>query len=346
MKENQIELVRPWWNHKSYHEEKFSDVTVLICQRKTKELITLCLESLLNFYPDIKVLVVDGDSQDESTTYLKFKSSLYPNVKIWERTGINSHGVTMDEAIKTKIDTKYVLLMDSDVITIRGGWVEEMLASMMMGSYAIGALMLVSRSNYAIGGPKDDTDILRYIHPSTGMYDVGQYKKMAPFADHGAPCVFNMIDAEEKGLIVDYYPVDKYVAHLSGASWCYPKPIWPHGFNVRPIPFVTFIVPLKFFGKIYFQKYNYFDIVYESQFIKENVVMHQYGEKEVANCVYQNRMLVNGEYVCELEEDHIVIEEMMILFIDSIIKNTKEELDIFGIKFIKRNKWQQENALR
>lgn len=343
---NQVELVRPWWRYKKHHEDKWRDVTVLICQRKTKELITLCLESLLNFYPDINILVVDGDSHDESTIYLKFKSALYPNVKIWERKGRNSHGETMDEAIKTRIKTKYVLLLDSDIIVHRGGWIEDLESMMVMGIYAAGALMLVTRKNYACGPPDNEEDTLRYVHPSTGMYNVEKYKKMSPFADHGAPCVFNMIDAEKRGLKVEYYPVDRYVSHLSGASWCVPKPIWPHGFNVRPVPFVTFIVPMKFFGKIHFQKYNYFDIVYESTYDYGDVIMHEFGQRNVGNNVYRNRILVTGEYICELEEHHIVVEEIMTMFIDSVIKDPKEELDIFGIKFIKRNKWQQENALR
>jgi len=207
--------------------------------------------------------------------------------------------------------------------------------------------MLVTRSNYAIGLPKDEDDVLRYVHPSTGMYDVEQYKKMEPFADHGAPCVFNMLDAEKKNLIVDYYPIDRYVAHLSGASWCVPKPIWPHGFNVRPVYFMT-IIPYgteQMYESLYCQKYQWFDIVFEGVYVKEHIIMHQFGERNVGNSNYQNRMLVNGEYVCEINECvSATFEEK---FINYIIENgAVDELEIDNIKIVKRNKWQQENALR
>lgn len=348
MKE-QVALVRPWWHGKEYNEEIFKDVTVLICQRKTKELITLCLESLLNFYPDIKVLVVDGDSQDESTVYLKFKSSLYPNVKIWDRSGINSHGVTMDEAIKSRIQTRYVLLMDSDVITIRGGWIEDLIDIMKAGIYAAGALMLVTRSNYAIGEPKDENDILRYIHPSCGMYDVERYKMLESFADHGAPCVYNMMDAEKKGMEVKYYPVDMYTAHLSGASWSVPKPIWPHGFNVKPTPFLTFIIySEKSIVMLMNQSVKYFDVVYaDNTPTEENVIMHEYGERKVNNTFYKNRMLVTGEYVCEINPEQLILDSNFIVnFVKEVISNPSDEIEINEIKIIRRNKWQQENALR
>lgn len=344
----EVELVRPWWHHKEYHEKKLKDVTVLICQRKTKDLITLCLESLLNYYPDVNVLVVDGDSQDDSSLYLKFKSTLYPNVQLWDRKGVNSHGVTMDEAIKSRIQTKYVLLMDSDVIMIRPGMIEGMIVDMELGFYATGALMRVTRENYAIGLPKNEDDVLEYIHPSTGMYDVEKYKKMSPFVDHGAPCVYNMIDAADMGYGVCYFPTDKYVAHLSGASWCIPKPIWPHSFNVRPIPPVTFILnSTSSFEMLNKQTNKWFDIMLNTDVKRDHIVMHEFGERQVNNNVYENRIVVTGEYICELFGTEVVSHEFMKFFLYEIIKfGDKDELLVEGVKFVKRNVWQLQDALR
>jgi len=75
-KHSAIDLIRPFWN---YHRQ-WNDITVLICQRNTKTLIQLCLESLLTYYPNIPILVVDGNSDDDSILYLRYKSLVYPKI--------------------------------------------------------------------------------------------------------------------------------------------------------------------------------------------------------------------------------------------------------------------------
>jgi len=296
-----VELVRPFWNHVEYHNSLWAkrSITVLICQRQTKYSTKLCLESLLNFYPDIPVLVVDGDSQDDSLLYLKVKSSLYPNVKLWERTGRNSHGETMDDAINKFIKTKYVMLMDSDTIVMRGGWIEEMLDQFKNDNlYATGTRMLVTRKGEACGAPEDENDVLLYAHPSLSIYDVEKYKLLTRFVDHGAACCHNNVDAEIHGYEIGYYPVDKYVAHLSGASWCVPRTIWSCDNNVMSRPLITFILSDRG-SYIGIQDYNDFNAVFESDFVSENIVIHGLESTSVRNCLYPIRFNVTGEYVCD-----------------------------------------------
>src|SRR5574343_402935 len=128
----QIGMVRAFWNEAEYHRQlwKEKDITVLITQSKTLDITKLTLESLLNFYPDIPIFVVNNSPVDPSGDYLRYKQALLPNVKVWDREGINSHGTSMDEAIRNHITTKYILTLDSDIIIERGGWVEMMLDQM------------------------------------------------------------------------------------------------------------------------------------------------------------------------------------------------------------------------
>ncbi|MDD4970791.1 MAG: glycosyltransferase family A protein [Paludibacter sp.] len=353
-----IGLVRPFWNFEQFHRDlwKDLDVTVLICQRKTKNITQLCLESLLRFYPDIPILVVDGNSQDDSTLYLDYKSIICPNVKVWHRTAeLNSHGVTMNEAIHGYITTEYVLLMDSDVITMRYGYIEGMLQQMKehrmseKPMYATGTLMLVTRQNFACGAPDNISDVLRYAHPSCSLYHVPTYKSLnAPFTDHGAPCVYNMLAAESHGLIIGYWPVDKYVAHLSGASWCVPKTIWNHDNDVPLRPFLTFIVTnekqvLELAG----QEDHDFDIVPLGNLVSDSVVVHDAEALLVTNHLYDLRFRIHGEYVCHLNFTIDRVDKIIVTLMKKAVIEYKapDELFVGGLRIVKRHVWQRKDCL-
>lgn len=235
-------MIRHTWQGRS----AMPQVTVLICQRKTPDAIRLCLESLLQWYPDVDVLVVDGDSQDEGSTYLAMKQALYPNVRVHTfRSDRHSHGEIMDMAIRTLITSDYVVLMDSDVVTMRGGWIEPML---FMGAYAIGTGMNVGIKAEGCGPAQGPEDEVLYIHPSLAMIHREKYLTMAPFKDHGAPCISNMIDAKERGYKVVDFPVENYTLHLSGSSWTAPRTVWWHDNNVMIRPMLTIVNPTSFVG--------------------------------------------------------------------------------------------------
>lgn len=346
------DLVRPFWNSNDYHKKVWEEknITVLICQRKTMDATRLCLESLLKFYPDIPVLVVDGNSEDESTLYLHYKSSLYPNVKVWDRVGLNSHGETMDEAIRQFITTKYVLLMDSDVISERHGYIEGMLEQFKENGnlYATGNLMLVTRQNQACGAPYDESDVLKYAHPCCSIIDVDVYKTLQPFINHGAPCVNNMIDAEIHKLDVDYFPVDKYTSHLSGHSWTDPKTIWNNDHDVLFRPLVTFIIYFDSHRDWLFgQTMKDFDMVFPGKRSSFNVVVHD-GTAPVSlnNLIFDIRFNVKGEYICDLDENFDIINENIVEKLSKeVANNPSDTIIIDNITFVKRKFWQRNQAL-
>lgn len=348
----EVPMVRPWGIDESYHTKQWSekDITVLICQRKTKDLIQLCLESLLRFYPDINVLIVDGESGDDSLRYIKYKELITPNVRVWERLGKvlgkhTSHGVTMDEALRNQIKTKYVLIMDSDVIIQRGGWIEEMLNQFASDDklYATGTLMLVSRSGEACSLPKDDSDILRYAHPSCSIINREMYIGLKPFGDHGAPCVWNMISAEDAGLNIGYYPVDKYVAHLSGSSWTEPRTIWRHDFGVLIRPFVTFVVEQT--NNIQLMDTDY-DVVFAGPPFYQEVVIHGDLPTKTDPKKYPIRFNVTGEYVCEVSSLKLSAEFLTKAKDQCINLGAPDEFQVDGLALIKRNIWQQKKSVQ
>ena len=338
-------MVRSFWGG---GEKKLQNVTAIICQGKQKELTQLCLESLLSFYPDLPVFVVNGSPEDfQSTYYLRYMSYKYENVTVWDRGGLNSHGEMMHDAM-TKVSTDYVLLLDNDIIVERGGFIEGMLEQM-NDCYATGTLMIVTRENEACGTPKDEADILRYAHPSCSMYNRKMYFDFPKFKNHGAPCVFNMIGAEHKGLKIGSYPIDQYVSHLSGASWCIPPTIWADDHGVKLRPFFTFIMSnQRQFEQLKHQSDHDFDIVTWGNSILKDVIIHD-GKpvKNVDNHLYDLRFKVIGEYVIPLNENLVEIYFEFVRVAKQHIIDAKlpDQMEVSGLRIIKRSHWQYNDCL-
>lgn len=348
-----IEMIRSFWD---YHQE-WKDITVLICQRKTKILIQLCLESLLTFYPDIPILVVDGNSQDDSTLYLRYKSLVCSNITIWERKIVeskefNSHGNSMHEAITDHIKTKYALLLDSDTIIKRGGFIEGMLSQFENPKlYATGTLMIVSNSDAGNGTPKTEEDILKYPHPSCSMFRTDIYKQLIPFGDYGSPCVYNVQDAISKGWEIGTFPIDKYVMHLSGASWTTPRTIWSCDNDIFIRPFISFIIDNeKQFSQLYKQDDLDFEIIplLQKEYL-DNIVIHCHEAGEIVkNRIFRIRFNVHGEYVCVIDNSISRIDKnfVHIVKLEIINSSAPDEINIGGLQLVKRKIWQFRHALR
>lgn len=383
-----IGMVRPTWSRREEFlaEWKAKDITVLINQRKTKDVTRLCVESLLRWYPDIPILILDGDSQDDSTLYLKWKEVTNPNITVRnyacnEGSKHTSHGSMMHSAICAMINTKYVLLLDSDTITERGGWIEKMLAQIKdefryltteernsgkynhplihAPIYAVGSLMLPGRKGEAIKPPQDETDVLRYAHPSCSIIDREKYLEIAKTfthwpdgqvipniaSDHGSPLVWNMMGAADLGYRVEYFPVDKYVSHLSGASWCEPQTIWPDDHDVCYRPFVTFLA--YFDNNIQAQtESSYETIILPIKASAFNVVIHGNEPIKSSNNFYELRFDVHGEYICVIEKLKIINANFVEFYMWKAIElNAPDEFEMDGLKFVSRRTWQKRECL-
>ena len=356
MSEKHTHLVRPSWDYGEIHREKWieKDITVIICERNTSDILKLCLESLLRFYPDIPILIVEGGSTDDSINYVRYMSITTPNITLWERGGVNAHGIMIDDAIRDHTTTKYVLLFDSDVIVCRGGWIEEILYKMNENDlYAMGTLLFVTNKNDACGQPKDDSDILRYAHPSCSIIQTDLYKTLRPGTNHGAPLVYNMQDAHKAGYKIEYYPIEHYVAHLSGASWCDPKTVWIDDYDICVKPFFTFIVDLpEHILYLKNQTDRDFEIITTGEIGGENIHIyrrdgHGYTKYTPNSNIYPLRFRVHGEYVCNLLSSVKEIDSTFIRIAkqEIIAKGVPEEIQVGGLQLIQRKLWQERDAV-
>lgn len=346
--------------------ETFQDLTVLICQRKTPDVTKLCLESLLAWYPGIKVLVVDGDSKDESSMYLAMKQALYPNVRVHTYQGErHSHGEIMDYALRQLITSRYVLLMDSDVVTMRGGWVEGMLnylentvfdgvtvmtkgvdvaieelADRVLSGlpppprYAIGTVMSMGIKAEGCGPAESEEDTVLYAHPSLSMINREMYLTMEPFKDHGAPCISNMVDAKEKGYLVADYPVENVSLHLSGSSWTAPRTVWWHDNDVMVRPMLSIIGGHSEYGA------NDIEVIpiYHTAKRWDSIITWDMLKVEDYDVnMFNIRFNVRGEYVVIGPVSNEAIE----LWRECVVSITGDDMHLLGHNFIRRKEWQR-----
>lgn len=352
MSEKVTPLIRPEWDFEEFHIQEWrkKDVTIVMAERDTANVTKLCLESLFRFYPDIPVVIVDGGSQDDSINYVRFLQASKQNVCLWERFGRNGHGDMLNEGIRNYVETKYALIMDNDCIVRRGGWIEEMLQIMNTTDiYALGSLMLVTYQGDGCGDPADESDVLRYTHPSCSMIRLSEYLQLAPFVEHGAPLVHNMKEAQDKGKRIEYFPVEKYVMHLSGASWTNPyRTMWRDDFDVNLRPFITFIVrDTSNLIVLQRQADKDFDIVLAGTRGTDLIHIFNSGQKNVDNDLYPLRFKVQGEYVCELNLVSYGLDDYHVTNMKSklIAAGLPDEIEINGMKIIKRKLWQSREAI-
>ena len=110
--------------------DKSCEVTIIVPNYKTPDLTRLCLRSLRK-YTDcsrIKVVAVDNDSQDESTTYLRsLKWITLVERKTDGESGPAMHANALDEVMKM-IDTPLVLVIHTDTIMISDKWLDFLLS--------------------------------------------------------------------------------------------------------------------------------------------------------------------------------------------------------------------------
>jgi GT2 family glycosyltransferase len=105
-------------------------VTICVVNYKTPDLTRLCLRSIRKYtdYP-YKLLVIDNNSQDKSTDYLKSLDWIRL-VERKDKTNDSSGGYAHAAALDMGLDiceTEYFMAMHSDTFVHRPGWLGELM---------------------------------------------------------------------------------------------------------------------------------------------------------------------------------------------------------------------------
>ena len=107
-----------------------------------------------------------------------------------------------------------VLLFDSDVEFDRPGFAEGLAALMTPGIVAAGQLLMLDRAWFRHIGLSRTPAPLPYVHPALHLVRRSVYLRLAPYGQHGAPCLWTALDARRKGLQGRDFPVWDYARHL------------------------------------------------------------------------------------------------------------------------------------
>lgn len=104
------------------------DLTVLIPAKNNLDYIQVCINSFLEFYPDYKnnIVVFDDESTDGTKEWLEqenIKRISWKNYAVKKQFELKKFSFIIVEAM-LQIHTKYLLMLDSDIFFLRGGFIE------------------------------------------------------------------------------------------------------------------------------------------------------------------------------------------------------------------------------
>lgn len=125
-------------------------VSIVVCWNQgTEEMLTACLKSIQRHTRDVEyeVVLVSADQPDgkaripELSDSISLKRLRYLSVPLEQ--GENSshvHGKLLDAVIPSRIDSKYLLTLDSDCFPVADGWLTELIAKLEGGAMLAGIL--------------------------------------------------------------------------------------------------------------------------------------------------------------------------------------------------------------
>lgn len=205
------------------------DVSIIIVSYKTHALLKAAYESIRRFYPEIKVIIVDGSPIDTSC-YKYAKSLRDANTKVYLLNKNIGHGPGMIMGIR-HCTTKYFLLMDSDVEIQKPKVIERMKIHLELIEecqpkyiiYGIGQVMTVNETGV------NSKEGMEYLHPHFALIKKQTYHKFRPIINHGAPMLSAMKSLRETGGRPFHFQVWKYIFHKERGT----RSLNPKEFNHR-----------------------------------------------------------------------------------------------------------------
>jgi len=188
-----------------------SKVRTVIINFQTPDLLKTAVKSFRKHYPEAPLMIIDNGSKDSSKEAIQQLQYLAPSCTDTLLLETNAyHGPAMHKAMES-IKEEYVFFLDSDTQTIKGGFLEKMQKSLEISdrTYAIGRKMKINRRGF----PSEDGTTV--IVPAYMMVKRALYPKFLRFEHHGFPVMKNFFDAQEKGFILESFPIEDFIDH----SW-------------------------------------------------------------------------------------------------------------------------------
>lgn len=196
----------------------YNDITAVCVACNTPLLIRRMYRAFRHFHSLIKMIIVDASDKSnacqrildticcEKTTVYRFNKNI-------------GHGKGLNFGI-SKVQTKYVLIMDSDTEIIKSP-VKEMYDLMGKGIYGIGWVTEIGKDGYDFGTWAYHRVPVKYLHPYFALINVEEFYKHPPFVHHGAPAYKAMLDLHLKKQSYKLINFAGLTGHTNGvgANW-------------------------------------------------------------------------------------------------------------------------------
>lgn len=186
------------------------DVTTAIVNFQTPDLLVAAYESFRSFYPNQKVIILDNGSKDNSAEVIAELVANSPDLtKGILLTSNIFHGPAMDLILREHIDSKYSFFLDSDTVTRKAGFLEEMTGFMENDDdlYGIGQVIKINKRGF-----KDPNGEPVLVTPYM-LIRTEAYLDFKPFIHHGQPTIHNFSEARKSGYHIQNYNIDDYIFH-------------------------------------------------------------------------------------------------------------------------------------
>ena len=205
------------------------NVTALALFCCTKRLIDYSLKSFREFYPDMKLIIIDnsGTNRPEGpicTEALKVYCETDKLAKLIVMPRNLGHGVAMNHGFK-QIKTDYVYVFESDVEMRSPGLIEAMLKKITPEIYSVGPILNVCYKHAKKASKDFPLRTMRRLWPYSSLLSIKTYFKYPAWdSDKGtnvAPLLKAMqviADSSKEDKLMIEFDVDKYVFHKGGGT--------------------------------------------------------------------------------------------------------------------------------
>lgn len=195
-------------------------ITGIIVSYNQKHLLQQCVESIRAFYPEMKLIIIDGSPKNsECWKYTKSLNDCNTIAKVVEYNIGHGDGMKLGIGL---CKTKFFALIDSDTI-LKSKIFERMVNMFDDNVFGVGCVINVDKSgaNTTIGIP--------YLHPYFCVINKNAYIGHERIIHHGAPMLKTMISVMEKNTHrLVHFDLNDHVIHLErGTRVLKPKEFNP-----------------------------------------------------------------------------------------------------------------------
>jgi len=180
-------------------------IPIITVSYNAPDLIAELLSTLRQHYSN-KVYVIDG-SEEKYSKAIGDAVNQYANTEFIHFDYNIHHGPGMAWAISNINLSGPVLVIDSDVSVLHGGFIESLASELEPHMYGVGQLNYVNRGGFDVAGPEVEGALL-YLHPALMLCNIEVVKQWPLPVKHGAPMIEAMTALHDAGKSALLHHVD------------------------------------------------------------------------------------------------------------------------------------------